>query len=164
MRVIVAPEPLVDIKGPTVFLAGGITGCPDWQSQVIDRLSDLDICVFNPRRQNFDVNDKSVSASQISWEYCALRVATIVSFWFCKETIQPIALYELGAALMRNEYEGQIVLVGVDPEYVRKFDVIAQTNIVSPTCDSLIVPTLDEHVDNIRSMIEVLFESGFYKE
>ena len=49
------------------FLAGGITGCNDWQRTVIDMLEDYDsrrfpgslrnLVVFNPRRQEFDIND-----------------------------------------------------------------------------------------------------------
>lgn len=35
-----------------VFLAGPIKGAPNWQQKAIEDLSDLDIYVANPRREN----------------------------------------------------------------------------------------------------------------
>ena len=35
-----------------VFLAGPIKGAPDWQTQAIKDLADLDVYVANPRREN----------------------------------------------------------------------------------------------------------------
>jgi hypothetical protein len=35
LHVVVAPDPRPEDAELTVFLAGGITGCPDWQSRVI---------------------------------------------------------------------------------------------------------------------------------
>ena len=59
-----------------VFLAGGITGCRDWQRIVIEYLKYFDdiyklgsVAVFNPRRDDFDVSDSeeiTVAPIQVS--------------------------------------------------------------------------------------------------
>jgi hypothetical protein len=36
--------------GPSVFLAGGITGCPDWQRDARALLDAAPVVVLNPRR------------------------------------------------------------------------------------------------------------------
>lgn len=122
-----APNPVVYGK-KSVFLAGGITGCPDWQSDLVSKLEDLDLAVYNPRRENFPIKDPSASLQQIQWEHDMLRHADIISFWFCKETMCPIVLYELGAWSMTSKP----ILVGMDPEYSRKQDVEIQTKLVRP--------------------------------
>ena len=50
---------------PTVFLAGGITGCVDWQKEIASRLRDLPLVLLNPRRANFPINDPSAASQQI---------------------------------------------------------------------------------------------------
>jgi hypothetical protein len=62
MRIITAPEPYEDADDIKVFLAGGITGCENWQSEVLDIISRKlennmyfpnNIVFFNPRREVF---------------------------------------------------------------------------------------------------------------
>lgn len=119
--------PLQHLKMPKVFLAGGITGCPDWQAELVELLKGQLCVVLNPRRKHFDVSDSSVSSEQIHWEYHALRTADIISFWFCAETVQPITLFELGSALARlRQPDGSRLVIGVHPDYPRKLDVDIQ--------------------------------------
>ena len=70
MRVVTAPDEFTKNSNDVLcFLAGGITGCDDWQQTVISILEDYDkrrfpgslcdLVVFNPRRSSFDINDKS---------------------------------------------------------------------------------------------------------
>jgi hypothetical protein len=77
----------------SIFLAGGIQNCPDHQTQLMDLIKTLDITVYNPRRKNFPIKNPSAAQEQITWEFDHLRKATIISFWFCKETLQPIVLF-----------------------------------------------------------------------
>lgn len=51
----------------SIFLAGGISHCPDWQKYIAGKLNDLDITVFNPRRNVFPKEKKAIRA-QIRWE------------------------------------------------------------------------------------------------
>ena len=112
----------------SLFLAGGITGCPDWQQEVVEALKDELITLLNPRRKSFPIEDPTASLEQIKWEYRYLRKASAISFWFPHETLCPIVLYELGAWSMTDK----LIFVGVHPEYKRRTDVEIQTNLVRP--------------------------------
>ncbi len=119
MEYIEAPEYKFSKDKKSLFLAGSITDCPDWQKDVIEKLKDLDIIIFNPRRKNFPIKDKSASFQQIKWEHDMLRNADVISFWFSKESLGPIVLYELGAHTMTKKP----ITIGMDSEYQRKNDV-----------------------------------------
>lgn len=112
----------------SLFLAGGITDCPPWQDQLMQMIRPLDIVVYNPRRANFPIHDPNAAYAQIKWEYERLREAAVISFWFCKETMCPIVLFELGAHLMTCKP----ILVGVAPGYPREQDVRIQTGLQRP--------------------------------
>lgn len=112
---------------PSIFLAGGITKCRNWQQDAITYFSDTNLTIFNPRRDDFDVTNKDMEREQITWEYNKLRFVSLIVFWFSNETVQPITLFELGSALERQKSGKQKVYVGVDPQYVRKNDVIIQS-------------------------------------
>src|SRR5262245_39813726 len=90
----IEPPAEYDGPGPSLFLAGGITGCPDWQAETISLFADLPLVLLNPRRRDFPINDPSAGPSQIEWEHRHLRRADAVLFWFPRETLCPIALYE----------------------------------------------------------------------
>lgn len=112
----------------SLFLAGGITGCPDWQKGMIDTLKDTPLVLFNPRRASFPIEEQGEARAQIEWEYTHLRKATAISFWFPCETLNPIVLYELGAWSMTNKP----LFVGVHPAYQRREDVAIQTALARP--------------------------------
>ena len=125
-------EVLAPFAGPhrqkSVFCAGGITGCVDWQMEMVKLLVPTDLCIFNPRRPDFDVKDPNASLIQIKWEHDYLRKADAILFWFPHETLCPIVLYELGAWSMTPKK----IFVGVHPEYKRRQDVEIQTKLVRP--------------------------------
>lgn len=113
---------------PSVFLAGGITGCPDWQSVMVESLKNTNLTLFNPRRRHFPIHDPAAAAFQIQWEYDHLRKADAILFWFPWETLCPIVLYELGAWSMTQKP----IFVGIHPDYQRRQDVELQTALVRP--------------------------------
>lgn len=141
MIYIECPEELVfsNPNIPTVFLAGGITNCPDWQLDMRNMLRDLRITLMNPRRANFDITDPSMSSKQILWEHQHLRKAHSVIFWFPKETLCPITLYELGKVITSEKK----LFIGTHPDYARRFDVLEQVRLMRnartqpPIVDSL---------------------------
>lgn len=129
MHYLEAPEELeYPLDHTSVFLAGGITNCPNWQQQMVDLLRDTDLILLNPRRVNFPIGDPSAAKEQIAWEHNHLRKATTILFWFPCETLCPIVLYELGAWSMTEK----LIFVGVHPEYSRRQDVEIQTQLVKP--------------------------------
>jgi len=130
---------------PSLFLAGGITGCPDWQQQMASKLVDKDIVVFNPRRKNFPISDPRAAHKQVKWEHDYLRKAGAISFWFSPETLNPIVLYELGTWSMTNKP----IFVGIHPKYQRKRDVELQMKFVRPAVK--IVYSIDALVRQVRN-------------
>ena len=115
-------------EGKSLFLAGGISGCENWQSRIVLYLRDVSIILLNPRRKDFPIDDPAAAQTQIEWEYDHLRRASMILFWFPCETLCPIVLYELGAWSMTDKK----IFVGVHPEYKRRQDVEIQTKLVRP--------------------------------
>lgn len=135
-----APIALLD-PAECLFLGGSITGARNWQKEIID----LEVIthevsfsrpvekretlqekfhIFNPRREDFDVLNSSMEQEQIAWEYASIHKCKHILFWFSHETLAPITLFELGSALHTHEWDK--IHIGVDPEYKRKNDVLAQ--------------------------------------
>lgn len=117
-----------------LFLAGGITNCPDWQS-VFQLMLEEDpllveggLVIVNPRRDQWNMEDKSAADEQIEWEHKELMRADAVLFWFPRETPCPITLFELG----KMSQTSKTLIVGTDPNYVRRYDVIKQLQLVRP--------------------------------
>ncbi len=128
-----------------LFVAGGVTDCPDWQKELIDQLRNKPISVFNPRRTKFPIHDPAAAEAQIVWEHEHLRQASAIAFWFPCETLCPIALYELGQWSVLPA----TIFVGVHPDYKRKSDVIIQTRLVRPRLEVVFsIPELAAQVRN----------------
>jgi len=127
MRVIEAPNKYPRNPTPDIFLGGGITNCPDWQSEAVALLKHTDAVILNPRRSGEFTED--IAGEQIEWEYHALRAVDTVFFWFPKETLCPITLLELGVFTQRPQTR---IIVGTHPEYTRRFDVIKQLELARP--------------------------------
>ena len=78
-----------DEKKTVIFMAGGITNCPDWQNEImwiLDGMGMDNLVLLNPRRKNFPIGDPDASYDQIKWEFDNLRAADAILFWFPKET------------------------------------------------------------------------------
>lgn len=112
MKVITAPEYYVPTREEiTVFLAGGITNCENWQKEVIDYLKSLPdektdkLVIFNPRRDKWPKNsDTEEIRRQINWEADYIRTADIFTMYFTNtdKSDQPICFYELGKYANRS--------------------------------------------------------------
>jgi hypothetical protein len=109
-----------------LFLAGGISNCPDWQADAAAMLNDQDeLTVVNPRRAAFS---EDTAVEQITWEHTQLHRADVILFWFTSGSLQPIALYELGVHATR----GVPLAVGADPDYPRHLDIEVQLSLARP--------------------------------
>lgn len=101
---------MIEIKPPinirtchTVFLAGSIEmgAAENWQREIADALSDENVILFNPRRDNWDPSwdqspSNSVFAEQVNWELDNLEAADIIFMYLSPGTKSPISLLELG--------------------------------------------------------------------
>ncbi len=139
--IVISPE-VSDQTTRTIFLAGGITNCPDWQAPVADQLDEMtNLTIFNPRRTawNMEGSDKE-SKKQILWEHDHLQKSETILFWFPSETLCPITLLELGKYLVSDKQ----LIIGTHPEYQRRLDVIVQSQLVRP--DIVVWSNLDDMV------------------
>lgn len=138
----------------SIFIAGGITNCPNWQNEVISKLIDFpDLVIFNPRRESFDVSDPAAVDQQIEWEYKHLKEADMILFWFSEGSLNPIVLFDYGLhGRLGYPTDGGIkrVFVGIHPDYPRAFDVRKQTALAHgpKVCNSI-----DELVQLVRTHI-----------
>ena len=117
-----------DSDSASLFLAGGISGCADWQSVVAAALADLPVAILNPRRRHFPMADRSAAEQQIVWEHRHLRLASAIAFWFPPDTLCPITLFELGAWSMTSKPS----FVGTHIDYQRRQDVVVQMQLARP--------------------------------
>lgn len=137
---------------PSIFLAGGITGCRNWQLEVVDQLKDSSFAVLNPRRDDFPIGDPDAAPAQIKWEFDHLQNATVILFWFTPDTLQPIALYELGRW---SSQKTKPIIVGADPDYARRQDVEIQLGLSRP----------DLHVyHDLKAMVKDIIEEKSNEE
>ena len=129
MRYVQCPAEFEPSPGePSIFLAGGISGCDDWQARMTALLGATDLAVVNPRRAAYDWGDPRLAVEQIEWEHRHLRRVTARLFWFPPETLCPVALFEFGRWL-RVE---QPLFLGIHPDYRRKLDLEVQTRLERP--------------------------------
>ena len=142
MHYIRFPVELTD-EAPAVFLAGGISNTEDWQSVVAEELRSMAGAVINPRRDDYP-DTETAAREQIAWEFRHLQRADLFSFWFPPQTLCPIALFELGAGCS----SGVPLVVGADPEYTRRLDLLVQLSLRRP--EVVLVNSLPALVKQIR--------------
>ncbi|KAF2185054.1 hypothetical protein K469DRAFT_708324 [Zopfia rhizophila CBS 207.26] len=87
----------------SVFLAGSIEmgKAINWQRHMSHYLQHLPLTVLNPRRGHWDQSAKPSPSdqtfrTQVEWELDALNKATVICFFFDKNTLSPVTLLELG--------------------------------------------------------------------
>lgn len=87
----------------SVFLAGSIEmgSAPDWQADLERSLADIEIDIYNPRRDDWDPTwvqsaDNPVFRKQVEWELDGIAKADLVVMYLAPSTIAPISLLELG--------------------------------------------------------------------
>lgn len=148
MKVITAPNDCSTIGKISVFLAGGISDCWNWQEAVINKLKEMEengcdmrsLVLFNPRRPSFDVDNPGDTREQIHWEIYWLTFCDIFSMYFCNsDSVQPICMYELGRNLLYKSYTWgendahycDSVLISIEEGYKRTDDVLVQTELAT---------------------------------
>ena len=172
MRVITAPEKYIRQPNDiTVFLAGGIANCWEWQDKVIEILQNekeinLDnLVIFNPRRKDFPINNPNASEEQIKWEFNMLEQCDIFSMYFCAgESDQPICMYELGRNICRmqmrfpkpDDWLNRIIIT-IEDGYKRKQDVFIQTALATNIIYTIYKDT-EDHANEIINSYKKLLE------
>lgn len=135
MKVVYAPNyhfPVTHEK--TLYLAGGVAGCPDWQAEVIKALEKTSLTIFNPRRQTLLANMPELVQSQREWEFGNITATRAVMFWFPKESLCPTTNFELGIIVAQQlwDFDTAPAYVGIHPEHPRRSDILAQLTMTAP--------------------------------
>ena len=159
--IVTAPEMNLSVQNANafkVFMAGGITNCPDWQSDLLNKLprwkDSKEVNFFNPRRASFDITDPNATEVQITWEHTWLKLANAHIFWFSTGSLNPIVLYELGRWGNSNN---KPMFVGMDKDYARRKDVEIQTAL-----DKSYIKlrySLDDLAADIDSALNAMFQN-----
>ena len=113
-------------RNQSVFIAGGISGCPDWQTEIITYMDTETYDVVNPRRTGGFDTTGLIAKEQIAWEHNALNKIDACIFWFPEETLCPITLFELGKQLVKTKESSMSLIIGWHPNYARAFDLKVQ--------------------------------------
>lgn len=98
-----APEEVTPVTFPKVFLAGSIEEgvAEEWQDRAARLLSDADLVILNPRREEWDPSwvqaiENIEFKRQVEWELNGMDMADHIIFYFDPATRSPITLLELG--------------------------------------------------------------------
>lgn len=143
-------------KGIKLFLAGGISQCPQWQNEIISklrnepRLEEFKIIIFNPRCDEIPNEE-----FQTEWEYDNLKDSDIISFWFSVGSLNPITLFEYGSYFKSKKK----IIVGCHPEYLRKSAVKIQTRLDAPQLN--VIEDFEEFYNEI--VITLVDKAHWYK-
>ncbi len=66
MKYIQCPNTLpLEANENALFMAVGISGCADWQSELAQHLHSSDWVLLDPRREHFDTSNSSLAEEQI---------------------------------------------------------------------------------------------------
>lgn len=105
MKLLKPPQPL-DITGSNniLFLGGSIEmgTATKWQDRFIEELSDQDVLILNPRRDDWDSSweqDPTPGTpfyEQVKWELDGQDLSNLLIYYFDPNTKSPITLLELG--------------------------------------------------------------------
>ena len=153
MQEIQSPNSFANIDKISVFLGGSIEmdTAEKWQNRLKSDLSETDVVLLNPRRDDWDnsivqrVYDPAFS-EQVNWELDAIDYADLIVFYFDPNTKSPITLMELG--LFANS--GKVIVCCPDG-FWRKGNV----EIVCNRSSIPLVNTYDQLVSCLKLLINV---------
>jgi hypothetical protein len=146
----------ITITTPSVFLAGSIEmgKARLWQHEMTKMLSDLDITVLNPRREDWNKEWKQETdfkpfKEQVDWEMDHLEAADVIALYLQPGTMSPISLLELGL------HAGSKKVIVCCPEgFWRRGNV----QIVCMRYGLLMVETFEELSTKVRQQLEKCIE------
>lgn len=142
----------------SLFLAGSIDMgvAVHWQKEVVKRLKDRNVLIFNPRRDDWDSSweqspEHAQFNEQVTWELNHIEQADVVFFYFDPKGMAPITLLELGLRLGEAELNHQQIIVCCPDGFWRKGNV-------QITCSRFNIEVLNDLDDALDTLEELLDE------
>jgi hypothetical protein len=137
---------------PSVFLAGGVNNCEDWQEELSSLINTSLYDVVNPRSKNHSNKLEITKRDLMLWEHRAIDKSDSAIFWFPKNTVCPTALLELGRMLERAVHHSARLAVGWHPKYPRAVDV--ETLIQAGICDKKYIIHSGEGWEPLKEIVK----------
>lgn len=121
------PPEIIELQGPTIFLAGPIQGALDWQTSATKIIQELSpkANIANPRREYLD--GEFVYEKQVDWETHFLNIAAktgVILFWLAKEhshnperAYAQTTRFELAEWKVKHERDGVKLAIGIEPGF-----------------------------------------------
>ncbi len=135
-----------------VFLGGSIDmgKTENWQAKLEKDLSEYDVIILNPRRDDWSQDWKPVSSDQnfreqVEWELAALEYSDIIVMYFAPDSKSPVSLLEFGLYARTGK-----LLVFCPEGFWRKGNV----DIVSERYGLRNFETFEEVVGEIKKQVE----------
>ena len=139
------------IAEKVIFLAGSIEmgAASDWQTELVNSLTDWAGVLLSPRRDNWDPSWEQSSKNpkfveQVTWELDGLENSDAVIFYFDPNTKSPVTLLELGMMIGLKKK----IIVCCPPGFWRRGNV----EITCTRYNIKMVDGLDNVSDWIRSL------------
>ena len=114
----------------TIFLGGSIEmgNCEDWQSKLTEDLSEQDIIILNPRRDDFDASqkqsiDNQYFNTQVNWELDGLMRSDLIIMYLLPNTMSPISLLEIGLYTDINSINNDKLIICCPEGFWRKGNI-----------------------------------------
>ena len=151
MKVFKAPEQVDWLASPkSIFTAGSIEmgKAVDWQSELKKRLTNYDITLLNPRRDDWDSSwTQSIKCDyfkeQVEWELDCQEECDYIFMFFSGETQSPITLLELGL------FKDKITTVCCEPNFWRRGNI-------EVTCNWHGIPLYDNFDDAVKDFLPLI--------
>jgi hypothetical protein len=151
--VIKAPDRKYKDRKDSVFLAGSIEmgKAEHWQVTVEKALTDLNINIFNPRRDDWDSSWKQTIENeqfhaQVKWEFDHIEKCSIFFLYFDPATQSPISLMELGLVAAKKD---KTIIVVCPEGFWRKGNV-------EFICKQFNLPLHTDLESGIKSLLDAL--------
>lgn len=137
MKAFLAPHDITEIidvsnseEAPILFLAGAIDmgEAENWQTKLTNDLSDMNVVIANPRRDDWDSSwkqsiDDPQFSEQVNWEQTLLATSDLIVVYFSKDSKAPITFLELGERLGQLDTSDQELFVFCPEGFYRKGNV-----------------------------------------
>lgn len=154
MNQLKSPAPLPqDRQQVAIFLAGSIEQgtAEDWQAKVVNALADMDVLLYNPRRDVWDATleqdiENPIFKEQVEWELDALGDADWIIMYFDPATKSPITLLEFGLWLDSGK-----LIVACPDGFWRKGNL----QVCCARAGIILHETLDGLIEDIKNLLTV---------
>ena len=126
---LIIPTNYIETENSVVFLAGPITGAPNWHEKAIEIFQDLapDLFIASPKLPDF-VGEGAVSYNdQVAWESHYLNEAGkkgVIMFWLAEEEKHSCyyqhartSRFELGEWMAKHQSENANLVVGIASDF-----------------------------------------------